>query len=288
MTLDAIADLICADNSDERRTAAEIEAFLQRAYPGFPRHEEGSRKRSLLSRLQSCNDADPSDPFVDDLTRERLQAVIARLAHPLEYQGDEKRIAGVLASLNRILAPEGLVVTMAGATPYLQEVAGHIISSSTPAKDYTCPDFNNLAQDQDLIVSLQRRWSEAQKCMTAQAYLAAVLLLGSVLEGVLLAIIKRQPADANRSERSPKDAQGRVKNFREWTLHDCIEVAFDCRWLHGDRLRFSHALRESRNLIHPHQQIALREWPNESSCGICWEVVNAAIADLLAVQSNGM
>jgi hypothetical protein len=124
--------------------------------------------------------------------------------------------------------------------------------------------------------------------MTAHAYLATVLLLGSILEGVLLSIIKSQSTAANRSAKSPKDTQGRVKDFREWTLHDCIEVAFDCRWLHGDRLRFNHALRESRNLIHPHQQIALRAWPNESSCRICWEVVNAAIADLLALRSNSM
>lgn len=60
--------------------------------------------------------------------------------------------------------------------------------------------------------------------MGVGAYLATVLLLGSILEGVLMAVIRCHPEEANRSPRSPK-AGGRVKPFRDWSPHECIEVA---------------------------------------------------------------
>ena len=148
------------------------------------------------------------------------------------------------------------------------------------------PDFQKLTSDRVVTANLRARWEETQRCIAAQAHLATILLLGSILEGVLTVVIKANPAEANRSSKSPKDSSGKPKPFREWSLNDCIEVACDCGWLQGDRLRFSHALRESRNLIHPMLQRMVGEWPNEHSCRSCWEVVNAAIADLLAFVSG--
>jgi len=136
-----------------------------------------------------------------------------------------------------------------------------------------------VTDDTRLVASLAARWEEARRCMGVGAHLATVLLLGSILEGVLMDIIKRHQEEANRSPKSPK-AGGKVKPFRDWSLHDCIEVACEQRWLRGDRLRFSHALRESRNLVHPDVELASGEWPTESSCRICWEVVKAALDDL--------
>jgi hypothetical protein len=115
------------------------------------------------------------------------------------------------------------------------------------------------------------------------AYLATVLLLGSILEGALLVVIKARPADANRSAKRPPgmppasrspSATGRYTTASRWPASAAGSG--------GDRLRFSHALRESRNLIHPQQQLLLGVWPNASSCRICWEVARAAIDDLLA------
>ena len=62
-----------------------------------------------------------------------------------------------------------------------------------------------------------------------------------------------------------------------------IDVAHSVGWIDLDGKRFSHALREFRNLIHPYQQLALRTNPDADTCGIRWLVVQAAINDLARV-----
>lgn len=279
-TVEAIAERVCGDGTDDYRPAAAITTFLQQVDPYFPEHDGlTSRRKWVLQLLNECNQS-PDEEY-DRLDRTSLERVILQLADPREYQGDYDRVQGVLASLNRLLATEGLMVTLEGAKPQMQQTQDHIASSHTLGAQYMIPDFSKLTSDKVIANSLKLRWEEAQRTLPANAHLATVLLLGSILEGVLLVVIQANPADANRSSKSPKDANGKPKLFRDWSLNDYIEVACDCRWLEGDRLRFTHALRESRNLIHPMLQTKVGEWPNEHSCRICWEVVNAAIADLL-------
>jgi hypothetical protein len=279
-TLETLADLICADNTADYRSAAAITKFLQRAQGAFPEHDgQTSRRNWVLKLLHECNEA--ADDEFCLLDRSSLEAVMLQLVDPREYGGEFEAVRQMIVRLNRVLATERLLVSLDGATPRLQAVSGHIATAETTGAQYVMPDFSKLTTDPIVAANLKMRWEEAQRCIAAKAHLATVLLLGSILEGVLIVMIQANPAEANHSSKSPKDTSGKAKTFREWSLHDCIEVACDCGWLQGDRLRFSHALRESRNLIHPLLQRMVGEWPNEHTCRICWEVVNAAIADLL-------
>jgi hypothetical protein len=278
-TLEALAALVCADGTPEYRSAAEITRFLRRAESFFPDHDgQTSRRTWVLDLLHECNGS--SDTF-SVLDLQSLERVILQLAEPREYAGDYEVIQRILAQLNRILSVEGIVVSLDGARPQAKGIREHVVAPSSSPSQYVLPDFSRLTTDKVIANNLKMRWEEASRCIAAEAYLATVLLLGSILEGVLIIMLQAHPAEANRSTKSPKDGNGKAKTFREWSLHDCIEVACDCGWLHGDRLRFSHSLRQSRNLIHPSLQQMVGEWPNEHTCRICWEVVNAAIADLI-------
>lgn len=284
-TLETLADLVCGQRTGYR-SAAAIARFLQQTDRNFPDHDGRTRRTWVLELLDECNNApEGGDPGSLDLTS--LEAVILQLADPRQSGGDREAIQQVLMLLNRVLATEGLLVSLDGTTPRLQSVQEHLVAADTPGAQYLIPDFQRLTSDPVIIRSLRSRWEEAQRCIGAQAHLATVLLLGSILEGMLLIVIQANPAEANRSSKSPKDANGKARIFREWSLNDYIEVACECGWLQGDRLRFSHALRESRNLIHPLLQMNVGEWPNENTCRICWEVVNAAIADLLGHVASG-
>ena len=104
--------------------------------------------------------------------------------------------------------------------------------------------------------------------------------MGSILEGVLLAIVQMYPRKANQAPSAPKDNNGKVRQFGEWNLNNLINVAHDCGWLQLDVKKFSHTLREYRNLIHPWEQRVRKEFPDKDTVKICWEVVRAAINDL--------
>lgn len=59
-----------------------------------------------------------------------------------------------------------------------------------------------------------------------------------------------------------------------------IDVAHELGWLGVDVKRFSHSLREFRNLVHPYQQLKEGVIPDEDTCKISWQVVRASINDL--------
>ena len=129
---------------------------------------------------------------------------------------------------------------------------------------------------------IQRRWLEAQACWFSGAHLSAVVMMGSILEALLLSRVLLTPAVAGRATAAPKDRAGATLPFHDWKLSHLIDVAVEVGWLKLDRGKFSHALRESRNIVHPYQQAVSGADFDEGTCRTCWQVLNAATEDLVA------
>jgi hypothetical protein len=130
---------------------------------------------------------------------------------------------------------------------------------------------------------IQNRWIEAQICQHAGAYLAAVIIMGSILEALLLARCSANPTNSYQSPAAPKDrVSGKSVALHDWSLNTLIDVAVSLRWLKVDRGRFSHALRQSRNIVHPYEHARSQADFDEATCKLCWQVLNASVDDLLA------
>lgn len=274
-TLERIADLICGDDesfSPVYRSGPELTRFFQRAGAGRFRHDGSTRKWWTVNALLACTDPE-------------LREVIFRLANPREYGGDGKAVSKAIASLNQVLSLEGLEVFLEGATPKLRRVVVNFTpeahSDEPELRPLPPPDFNKLRLEPAIAEILRSRWAEADRCVKAEAHLAAIIIMGSLLEGLLLAVLQQKPRQANTSSATPKDpVTGKPKLFHEWSLSEMIDVAHVEKWVDLDVKRFSHALREFRNLIHPYQQMVLRVSPDEDTVKICWLVVQAAVNDL--------
>ena len=155
-----------------------------------------------------------------------------------------------------------------------------IIEKSKPI--FKAPDLSKLTgSNLTLNKIIADRWIEAQKCQNAEAPLAAVILMGSILEALLLSRAVASNADACRASKAPKDRAGQVKPVHEWNLSSLIDVAVELSWLKVDRGKFSHALRESRNVVHPWQHATIRADFDEATCKTCWHVLNASVEDIL-------
>ena len=148
------------------------------------------------------------------------------------------------------------------------------------AKEFGTVSVERIGLDSAVSAILKERIDEIRKCLAGKAPLAAVFLCGSTLEGILLGVASAKPKDFNQSRLSPKDKTGSVKQFYEWTLSDFINVARDLNLIGEDVKKFSHALRDFRNYIHPYQQIASGFSPDEHTAKICWQVLQAAISQL--------
>lgn len=147
-------------------------------------------------------------------------------------------------------------------------------------KDLSAVSLSNATADAALLPILESRLAEATRCLSNDAPLAAIFLCGSVLEGLLLGVACANPKQFNEAPNSPKDATGKVKQFQNWKLAELIDVACEVGCLTIDVKKFSHALRDFRNYIHPYQQLISRFNPDKHTAGICLQVLKAAIACL--------
>lgn len=144
------------------------------------------------------------------------------------------------------------------------------------------PDLTRLASAvPGLKEELDKRWREAQKCVHVEAFTSAIILMGSILEGLLLARAQASSSVAYQSSRAPKDRSGKSVAIQDWTLSALIEVAVDVGWVKTDRGKFSHALRESRNVVHPWQAVMSRTNFDAATCTTSWHVLSASVDDLL-------
>jgi len=116
--------------------------------------------------------------------------------------------------------------------------------------------------------------------------LAVILLAGSTLEGVLLSLATDHPRHFNSAKSSPKDSVGKVLPFHKWTLSSFIDVAKDLSLIQHDTYRFSHALRDFRNYIHPFEQMSSGFSPREHTAKICLQVLKAGITEIKENMNN--
>jgi hypothetical protein len=148
------------------------------------------------------------------------------------------------------------------------------------AKNLGSVDLKKLNLEAGLLPILESRLGEIRICLARGAPLAAVILSGSMLEGLLLNAALQAPQKFNQSKCSPKDKSGNVLRFPEWSLSAFIEVAHDIGLLSLDVKKYGHALRDFRNFIHPYEHMTARFTPDPHTAKISLQVLLAAIADL--------
>ncbi len=147
-------------------------------------------------------------------------------------------------------------------------------------REYAIPNVRRLPIEAAVVPIIQCRLDEIRAVLRAGAYLSAIFLCGSVLEAVLLGAAQRSPEKHNRASASPKDKNGKVRDFPSWSLAQHIDVAYEVGLLGLDVKTFSHGLRDFRNSIHPYDQLSSGFIPDEHTAKICFQVLKAALASV--------
>ncbi len=216
-----------------------------------------------------------------------------------ETTGFDVQAASVAASLSKLIRDQwGNLINLRSAyvspneaqallkrirNEALHKLQAAVPSASAHTSVQTMPDFNWVI-DAPLKEILEIRWREADSAVQARAYLACIILLGSLIEGALLYKVEQNPAVANRATTCPKevDASGKTKPkvFSSWTLESLITVAHEVGWLRREVKDFASVLRLYRNLVHPNEQRKQSIYPTDTTCEVCFPVVRAALRDL--------
>jgi hypothetical protein len=153
------------------------------------------------------------------------------------------------------------------------------------ADDFLEQEFNDISIDElelDAVISqiLKTRFDEIKNCFSAKANLSVIFISGSSLEGILLGMAIKYPKNFNQSKTAPRDKEGKVKQFPDWSLSQLIDTSYEIGLLKEDVKKFSHALRDFRNYIHPFQQVSSGFYPDQNTAKICFQVLKAAIYQL--------
>jgi hypothetical protein len=147
-------------------------------------------------------------------------------------------------------------------------------------KEFGPISLRDIPSAAPLVTILEARMTETLRCFAADSPLAVIFHCGSILEGLLLGVAVSSPRQFNQSSISPKDKTGDVKPLHQWTLSQLIDVACELGYLRLDVKKFSHALRDFRNYIHPYEQMSAKFDPDMHTAKICLQVLKAATASL--------
>jgi hypothetical protein len=130
--------------------------------------------------------------------------------------------------------------------------------------------MNQVVSDPTLAAVTQQRLAEARLCHHGGAYMATIIMLGSILEGVLVSAAEER---LTGPPPRPLDRMG---------LQELIELAHREGWIQVDVKMGSELIRMYRNLVHPRAQIRMGDPPDSDTVDICWPIVNATLNDLAA------
>ena len=190
-------------------------------------------------------------------------------------------------ALREIVGPEGLRPEDAERySAICKRLTSHVEKAAAPLGEEAAlfdlvfrPDhLTALPFEPALIAVLSERMVEARACVASQAYLAAVIIAGSVLEGLCLGYGKLNMAAVNRTY--GVKYQKAPPRFSEWKLVHWIEVLAELGVFAPNVARFGQVLRDFRNYIHPSEQLANGFSPDRHTASIGVQVVVAAIDDL--------
>ena len=274
-TLERLRDLINEDT--EYRKGYELVAFFNEL--GFnDTYEQGFPSRWIYtdSRLEKIN----GTPELDKCIR--------KVFAPVNFVGRIDILDNLISDFNQYLVFEDwqikrigkeITFTKANNVDFEQQ------KSDVKEDDFLNREFSNISIEEigfegTITDVLTNRFDEIQKCFKAKSWLSVIFMTGSTLEGLLLGIASSNPRLFNSASSSPKTREGKVKQYHLWTLSNFIDVAAEIGFLKEDVKKFSHALRDFRNYIHPFEQMNSQFYPDERTAKICLQVMNAAVFQL--------
>jgi hypothetical protein len=285
-TLEKLREIINGDNTADYRKGYELVNFFNELgfydvyAQGFP-----SRWAYTDEKLQKIN----GTPELDKCIRNAFAVV--------NYIGRISALDALIADFNQYLAFDKWSVVRDNDTITFKRMDTVIVDTGKSATaDIKEDEFlkttfdvnvDTLGLDTNVCDIIKLRLKEIETCINGEAPLASILLIGSVMEGMLLGMATSYPQQFNQAPSAPKDRDtGKVRTFPSWTLNNFIDVSSEVGLLKQDVKKFSHAVRDFRNYIHPYEQMSSRFFPDKQTALICFQVLKAAISQIGTFRRN--
>jgi hypothetical protein len=160
-----------------------------------------------------------------------------------------------------------------------------VVNEANDTEPETTPNFSPLASDQVMRGILERRWHECQKCLGAGADLAAIVMMGGLLEALFVARANKLPNKSVlfKMKSVPLDSKTKKPlDLRDWTLGPYIDVGYEMEWIRKSGKEVAAVLRDYRNYVHPEKERSHRITLNAEDSSMLWGVTKGLVHQLLA------
>jgi len=166
----------------------------------------------------------------------------------------------------------------------------HVLALATPfspapaSTPDTAPKFDPLISDPNMQTILTRRWAECSVCVNSGAPLAATVMMGGLLEGLLLAKVNQlsDKTPVFGAAAAPVDPKtGKTLQLKEWTLKHYIDVAHELGWITKTTKDIGEVVRDYRNYIHPQKELSHGIVLEPGDAQMLWEVAKSITQQLL-------
>lgn len=194
----------------------------------------------------------------------------------------------ILDSTDRCVVKKTYLTALFQAKKALVPIRAALLTSppdlASPNTDDLAPDFSPLAGSEGMRDLLTRRWHECCKCVNAEAHLAAIVMMGGLLEALFVARANKldNKAALLKATFAPKDKKtGKPLNYQNWMLDAYIKVGLELGWITNSAKQFADVLKEYRNYVHPEKELrhGVQLAGNDSS--IFWQVTKELARQLL-------
>ncbi|MCS6291438.1 MAG: hypothetical protein H8J66_00065 [Nitrospira sp.] len=149
----------------------------------------------------------------------------------------------------------------------------------------TPPDFGKLVGEPAMREVLQRRWNECARCITAGVPLAAIVMIGGLVEALLLARVnvERDKSPIFKAVAAPKDkSTGKTIPLSGWTLKHYIDVAHELKWISQSARDVGAVMRDYRNYVHPFKEVSHGVVIHDDDAKLFWEISKSITRQLLS------
>jgi hypothetical protein len=152
-----------------------------------------------------------------------------------------------------------------------------LVDTSKISQNDEPPKFDPLASDKAMQDILARRWQETIRCIQAEAYLAATVMMGGLVEALLMARVEHltDKRSVYTAMKAPKDKAGKTLPQKDWTLRDYIDVAHELSWITQSAKDVGEVLRDYRNYVHPYKEYSRKIKLAKNDAVIFWGVAKS-------------
>ena len=194
----------------------------------------------------------------------------------------------ILSGTDRATSRKKYKDTLKSLKTGLSSLRGYAVTSvletAAPTTDAP-PSFSSLVADPAMQEVLKRRWHECAKCVDAGAPLAAIVMMGGLLEALLLARVHREsnkkPIFAAKTAPKDRNTQKPLQ-LQEWTLRNYIDVAHELGWITPSAKDVGEVVRDYRNYIHPQKELSHGVVLKDGDARLLWEIAKSISKQLLA------